>query len=81
MPRYYFHTESEFRHTFEAGTELPDMEAARVEAARVGGEILKDGAHHFWGSQPWTLTCTDEEGLIFFTLVLHGENTENAAAH
>ena len=81
MPRYFFHTQSEFRQSDEAGTELPDMEAARVEAARLGGEILRDGAPDFWGTQPWTLTCTDEDGLIFFTLILHGQDAGAVAEH
>ena len=81
MPRYFFHSESEFRHSDGEGTELRDMEAARVEAARLGGEILRDGARHFWGTQPWTLTCTDSAGLVFFTLVLHGQNSAAAMRH
>jgi hypothetical protein len=44
MPRYYFHVEDHHTDIDEVGTELPDLEAARSEAVRAAGEILRDGA-------------------------------------
>jgi hypothetical protein len=81
MARFFFHTESEYRHTDSEGAELNDVEAARCEGARLAGEILRDGARKFWGTKPWTLTVTDVEGLIFFTVVLHGQDTPAATHH
>ena len=41
MPRYYFHSEDGRRFPDEEGTELPSDDAARLEAVRVLGELLR----------------------------------------
>jgi hypothetical protein len=59
MPRYYFHVEDDHTEIDEVGTELPDLEAARSEAVRAAGEILRDGAaKSLWTGKPWRMWVT-----------------------
>ncbi len=74
MDRYFFHTECDIRHTDSEGVPLADMTAARKAAAESVAALLKDGAHVFWGTKPWTMTVTDERGLIFFVIEVHGQD-------
>jgi hypothetical protein len=80
MAKYFFHTDSDLRHTDADGAELPNMEAAREEAARLIAGMLRDGAKVFWGTEPWTMTVTDDTGLIFFTISVHGQDAPAASA-
>ena len=53
------------------GTEYPDLDAARVEAVRLMGEMLRDAGKRFWrGGSPWRLHVTDEEDKLVLTLHL-----------
>ena len=79
MSQFFFHTESDVRHSDDLGADLPDMESARAEAVQLCGAMMKDGARKFWGTKPWTMTVTDATGLIFFTLEVHGQDAPAAA--
>lgn len=81
MPRYFFHTESHVRTSDEDGLELPDIEAARVSAARSVAELLRGEADLFWGSRPWSMTVTDGRGLILFSLEVHGHSSPATSNH
>jgi hypothetical protein len=59
MPRYYFHIEDDRTEIDQIGTELPDLEAARAEAVRATGEILRNGsARDLWSGKPWRMWVT-----------------------
>ena len=68
MPRYFFHTRDGRTPPDAEGSELPSLEAARVEAVRAAGEQLKWHAETFWNEGEWSLEVTDETGLTLFTL-------------
>ena len=51
---------------------MPNDAAARGEAIRTAGELLRDGAETFWGTRPWTVTVTDQRGLILLEIELQG---------
>ncbi len=68
MPRFHFHIFDGREQRDDDGTELPDFEAARVEAIRCAGEILKDQAHHIALGEEWRMDVTDETGLILLRL-------------
>jgi hypothetical protein len=68
MPQYFFHVRDGRTPPDARGTELPDLLAARVEAARYGGELLQDHAKTFWNDGEWTIEVTDGTGLTLFTL-------------
>lgn len=73
MPKFFFHIGGERPDT--AGVELPDRAAARGEAIRTAGEILRDLDGAFSGRQ-WTMTVEDEEGGM--VLELRFQVTEGA---
>ena len=75
MPLYYFHTDSHSRVQDNEGVELADIRAARANAAKSVAELLRGDADHFWGSRPWTMTVTDDQALILFTLEIDGQSS------
>ncbi len=75
MPRFYFHTETDVRTTDDEGTEFTGHLAARGEAIRTAGQMMKDAPEVFWGSRPWSVTVTDADGLILWELYLDGQTS------
>jgi hypothetical protein len=80
VPRFFFHTQTDTRFTDEEGIELPDAVAARGEAIRMCGEMMRDAPEGFWGSRPWTVTVTDATGLVLWDISIDGAASA-AAAH
>ena len=70
MPRYFFHVGESAGGLDSEGMELPDHNAARIEAAATMGELLRDKAGEFWDSKAMKLIVTDKSGLILFVLDL-----------
>ena len=59
MPRFYFHIKDHRTHVDHVGSEFPDLEAARDEAVRAAGEILRDGdTKALWTGKPWRMWVT-----------------------
>jgi len=81
MPRYFFDvadgTQLEDGGD-EDGIELEGLTAARIEAVRLSGELLKSYPDRFWGTGEWSCTVRDESRLILF--VLHFYSCDAAAA-
>ena len=63
----------------EEGTVLPSDDAARLEAVRVLGELLREQPELFWAHECFRVTVTDDDGLTLFVLDL-GVVTAAAAA-
>jgi len=81
MPRFYFDISpggelADVRD--EEGEELEGLNAARIVAVRLSGEILRDYPDRFWSTGHWSCTVRDESGLNLF--VLHFYAQESAAA-
>lgn len=72
MPRYFFHLEDHVFTHDEEGTELPDLRAARLQAAELVGEILKHEASRFWDMGDWRLVVTDDQQNILFRIDFRG---------
>jgi hypothetical protein len=70
MGRFFFHTEDGRSVSDEDGTELESIEAARVEAVRVFGDMLREDPGEILASGRFRLTVTDAEGRIHFALDL-----------
>ncbi len=68
MPRFHFnvHDGSDIWDT--DGTELPDLRAARVEAIRLAGEVLKDESEHLASGEAWHMNVVDERGAVLFRI-------------
>jgi len=75
LPRFFFHTETDTRVTDREGTEYASFDQARHEAIRCCGQMLKDAPEGFWGSRPWSVTVTDQDGLILWTVDLDGQSS------
>ena len=69
MPRYFFHVDNGEFVPDATGTELPGLDAARVEAVRASGEMINDVSREFWEEvSPWDMHVTDDQGQLLFTL-------------
>jgi len=49
MPRYYFNLKDGRESLDDVGSEFPDIHAARREAVRYSGEVLRDGGGRLFG--------------------------------
>ncbi|MGU3663477.1 DUF6894 family protein [Methylobacterium sp. A49B] len=70
MPRFYFNVHDGKTGLDVIGTDLPSWEAARVEALRFMGEIMKDNAPLIALDEDWRLEVTDSTGLTLFQVAL-----------
>ena len=72
MQRYFFHLKDGHTALDAEGTELADLNAARQEAVKFSGEVLREGpGDTLWKGEPWRLWVTDQpdgRGKTFFTL-------------
>ena len=80
MPRFHFNVRDGVSIPDTTGKELSDLYAARLEAVRYSGELLRDHPDAFWVQNEWRIEITDASGLILFAIfisaveapVLHG---------
>lgn len=68
LPRYFFHIHDGADLPDDEGTDLPNLDAARNDAVRLSGEMLRDSGGSFWNSGEWSVEVADEAGLTLFTL-------------
>lgn len=68
MPRYFFDiVDGEDLPDIE-GSEHADLGAARIEAIRYSGEVLREMPERFWHAEEWTMTVADAQRVPLFTL-------------
>ena len=80
MPRYFFQTgNGAVEHDVE-GTELPDDDAARIEATRTLGQLIDLSPAEFWITGSLSMTVSDEAGMTLFVLDLTGAISPSAKA-
>ncbi|MGH1572914.1 DUF6894 family protein [Methylobacterium sp. P31] len=68
MPRFHFHVHDGYSELDTEGTELSDWQAARLEAIRLAGDILKHDAHRIALGEDWRIEVTDHTGLVLFQM-------------
>ena len=68
MPLYFFHTRNGGDYD-DDGTHLADDTAARAEAIRTAGAVLKDLGGDFWAGQNWSMRVLSETGRIVCELL------------
>ena len=73
MPRFYFHVRDGADIRDEAGTELPDIDAARNQAIASSAQMIGDLGRKFRLSEFWQMTVTDENGRELFELTFAGK--------
>ncbi|WP_028966930.1 DUF6894 family protein [Sphingomonas phyllosphaerae] len=77
MMRYFFHSETDNRSTDGEGVELDTPEQARREGIQMCAQMMHDAPKSFWGSRPWSVTITDEAGLVLWNINI--DASESAA--
>jgi len=60
MPRYHFNVFHDRIHFDQVGEELPDKDAAWVEATRAAGDMIKSIDGQLKPGQDWRMEVTDE---------------------
>lgn len=75
MPRFHFHVLDGSAVTDIEGLELPNIAAARTEAIRLAGAVLKDyRGDDIWRGKPWQIVVNDspapDTGRTYFELTL-----------
>lgn len=69
MPRYHFHSADGARDVDQEGFELPDLAAARDQAVRYAGSVLKENPDEIWEKGHWRVEVTNKENALLFTVV------------
>lgn len=69
MPLFYFQIDG---RPDDLGVDLSDVAAAKCEAVRFAGKAICDSADQFWDAGDFSMSVTNESGLILFTLSLTG---------
>lgn len=80
MPRYFFDIEDADVRLDEEGQELEGLNAARVTAVKLSGEILQSYPDRFWSVGQWKCSVRDETGLILFVLHFYAQGTAAASS-
>jgi uncharacterized glyoxalase superfamily protein PhnB len=75
MPRFYFHMQTDTRHTDVDGADYDTYAEARKAAIQTCGQMMQDAPETFWGSRLWSVTVTDDAGLIMWEIQLDGQST------
>ena len=79
MALYFFNVTDGVSIPDSIGVELPDLYAARLEAVRYSGELLKDHPDAFWVQHEWRIEVADRLGAILFAI--HISAVEAPALH
>lgn len=79
MPRFFFDVQDGHSSRDDEGVELPDVQAARLQAAEMAGRLLSDTAQRFWDHGELTVVVRGEEGLVLFAVAMTGVDAPVAA--
>jgi hypothetical protein len=66
--RYFFHSETDSRSTDIEGMDFASPDLARAEAIKLCAQMMHEAPRSFWGSRPWSITITDDTGLILWNI-------------
>jgi hypothetical protein len=83
MIRFFFHMQDDSTTLDDEGTELPDVNAAKQEAIRACGEMIREIPAAIRRGNVWRLWVTDQplgRGHTLFTLTVAAENGEKRPA-
>lgn len=78
MPTYFFHIRhGKYASAAADGIELPDLEAARREAAMICSDMARDIVDDLDDRPEWQMEVADRSGKIVFRLSLVAESLED----
>ena len=66
MAIYHFNLTDGAREPDLMGTDLPDHEAARLEAVRLSGEVASERPAALWADGSLQVEVTDDAGMVLF---------------
>ena len=69
MPLYFFHTADGGRDFDHEGVDLPNADAAHLEAIQHAGETLRHHPQELWNHGQWRIEVSDETGSLIFTVL------------
>src|SRR4051794_36162708 len=75
VPRFFFDIQDGAHIVDTEGTELPGVQAARVEAAKMAGTLLSEHASEFWSGDEWIISVRDETDVVLFNLIFLAVNS------
>jgi hypothetical protein len=81
MPVYHFNMHDGQSYPDALGSECQDIEAARIEAVRRIGDLLREHAARFWTGDEWTMQVADEAGLTLFCLTFVAQDAPAIPPH
>lgn len=68
MPRYHFNLMDGEKEPDKVESLLEGVEQARLQAAQLFGELLRDRPEKFWQDREMQVEVTDDQGMILFVL-------------
>ena len=78
MPTYFFHIRhGKYASALSDGIELPDLEAARQEAAFMCSDMARDIVSALGDSPEWRMEVSDDTGRKLYRLTLLAESLED----
>lgn len=72
MPRYYFDRRDGGFDPDTEGTELPDFDAARIEAINYAAAAVRDRPDYVRDGKDFRVELFDESKLLLYTVVVVG---------
>lgn len=69
---YFFNLAGAEYDSDVVGVDLPSMHEARLMAAKVAGELLKDRPGLAWTGEELRVEVTDASQLVLFTVIILG---------
>lgn len=69
MGHYFFNLVDGGRERDETGLDLPDIEAARMEAVRYAGDLIRSEPGTLWAKGQWRVEVTDDRGVLICTVI------------
>lgn len=70
MPRYFFHTADGSRDLDREGIDCADDGAARKQAIRYAGEVMRDEPQVLWDDHDFRVEVMNEAEDLLFTVVM-----------
>lgn len=70
MPRFFFHRTDGGIDPDQEGTEMPDLDAARIEAVRFAADSVKESPELVWSGSTFRIEVSDETGMLLSTVIV-----------
>jgi hypothetical protein len=79
VSRYFFDVRDGKFMPDDTGTDLPTLQAARIQALRLAGQMLNEDPEKFLDGDEWQVELRDPDGLVLFTFAFVATDSPAAA--